>query len=92
MFHLASGTRSTAVPVWNSVIQGNYVVGLEALISYESELNHFIRDIAPHTLLLCQYRTDTWHPHTLKQVLTVHPFAVVGREVYHNFYYVPYVR
>jgi len=61
--------------------------GSERLIEYEARLNHFLP--GSHCLALCQYDRREFDPAVLSDVLRTHPIAVVGTEVYDNFYYIP---
>jgi PAS domain S-box-containing protein len=61
--------------------------GSERLIEYESKLNEFFP--GSKALAICQYDCRRFAPAILLDVLTTHPLAVVGSEVYDNFYYIP---
>ena len=61
--------------------------GSERLMEYEALLNDFIE--ANPCIGLCQYDRRRFAPDVLLQVLTTHPFAVIGATCYENFYYMP---
>ncbi|MDY6795725.1 MAG: MEDS domain-containing protein [Actinomycetota bacterium] len=61
--------------------------GSERLIDYEAKLNTFFP--GSKCLALCQYDRNHFGPDILLDVLTTHPIAMVGEEVYDNFYYIP---
>ena len=67
--------------------------GSERLIEYEARLNEFFRPTAAagssQCLAICQYDRRRFDPEVLLDVLRAHPIAVVGAEVYDNFYYIP---
>lgn len=61
--------------------------GSERLIEYETDLNDFFSN---HEILaFCQYDTRLFSPEFLLDVLITHPIAMIGSEVYGNFYYIP---
>jgi signal transduction histidine kinase len=59
--------------------------GCERLIEYEARLNTFFP--GSRCLALCQYDRRRFDPRVLLDVLATHPMAVIGTEVYENFYY-----
>jgi two-component system cell cycle sensor histidine kinase/response regulator CckA len=59
----------------------------ERLIEYEAKLNIFFP--GSRCTALCQYNRRRFDPQVLLNVLCTHPVAVVGTEVYGDFYYVP---
>jgi PAS domain S-box-containing protein len=61
--------------------------GSERLIEYESKLNDFFPGSS--CLAICQYDRRLFAPSLLLDVLSTHPIAVVGTQVYDNFYYMP---
>ncbi len=61
--------------------------GTERLIEYENKLNRFIP--AHRCIGLCQYDKRRFSPSVLLDVLRTHPHAIIGTEVYDNFYYLP---
>lgn len=61
--------------------------GSERLIEYESKLNDFFPGSA--CLAICQYDRRLFAPSLLLDVLSTHPIAVIGTQVYDNFYYMP---
>ena len=75
--------RVTGEMTW--VLRG--LPGSEALIEYESKLNEFFP--GSKCLALCQYDRRRFEPGVLLDVLTTHRVAVVGTELFDNFYYVP---
>ena len=60
--------------------------GSERLIEYETKLNFFFPN--SKALAICQYDMRQFTPELLLEVLRTHPIAVVGTEIYHNFYYI----
>ena len=65
----------------------NGVPGSERLIEYEAKLNRFFP--GSPCLAICQYDRRRFPAGVLLDVLTTHPFAVVGSRMYENFYYIP---
>ena len=63
------------------------LAGSERLIEYEAELNEFFP--GSRSLAICQYDRRQFDPGVLLNVLRTHPIAVVGTEIYDNFYYIP---
>lgn len=61
--------------------------GSEWLIEYESKLNRFFP--RSKCLAICQYDSRKFEPSMLLNVLATHPVAVIGTELFDNFYYVP---
>lgn len=61
--------------------------GSERLIEYETKLNEFFP--TNKALAICQYDCRVFDPEILLDILTTHPIAVIGTEIYENFYYVP---
>ena len=61
--------------------------GSERLIEYEARLNEFFP--GSNCLAICQYDRRRFAPDVLLNVLRTHPVAVVGTELFDNFYYVP---
>ncbi|NBD35586.1 MAG: PAS domain S-box protein, partial [Chloroflexi bacterium] len=61
--------------------------GSERLIEYETKLNKFFPQ--RRALSICQYDRRRFDPEVLLDILRTHPIAVVGTEMYDNFYYVP---
>lgn len=61
--------------------------GSERLIEYETKLNKFFP--TNKALAICQYDCRVFDPEILLDILTTHPIAVIGTEIYENFYYVP---
>ena len=61
--------------------------GSDRLIEYETKLNEFF----PYNkaLAICQYDCRVFKPEILLEILTTHPIAVLGTEIYENFYYIP---
>ncbi|MHC4203843.1 MAG: PAS domain S-box protein, partial [Planctomycetota bacterium] len=60
--------------------------GSERLMEYESKLNTFFPD--NKCLAICQYDRRKFTPEILLNVLTTHPIAIIGTEVFDNYYYV----
>jgi signal transduction histidine kinase len=61
--------------------------GSERLIEYETKLNFFFPN--SKALAICQYDMRQFLPELLLDVLRTHPIAVIGTEIYNNFYYIP---
>jgi signal transduction histidine kinase len=61
--------------------------GSERIVEYEAKLNTFFP--GSQCLAICQYDRRKFDPRVLLDVLETHPLAVVGTEVYDNFYYMP---
>jgi PAS domain S-box-containing protein len=61
--------------------------GSERLIEYEAKLNEFFP--GSQCLAICQYDRRRFDAALLLDVLRTHPIAVIGTEVYDNFYYIP---
>lgn len=61
--------------------------GSERLIEYEAKLNDFFS--SSKCLAICQYDRRRFDPALLLDVLATHPLAVVGTEIFDNFYYMP---
>ncbi len=61
--------------------------GAGRLIEYEAKLNNFIP--GQPVVALCQYDRRRFDAGILRHVLRTHPIAVIGREVYENFYFIP---
>jgi signal transduction histidine kinase len=63
------------------------VPGSERIVEYEAKLNTFFP--GSRCLAICQYDRRRFDPRVLLDVLQTHPLAVIGTEVYENFYYMP---
>jgi PAS domain S-box-containing protein len=63
------------------------LVGSNHLIEYESKLNIFIP--GSRCLALCLYDKRRFSPEILLQVLSTHPVAVIGTQLYENIHYIP---
>ncbi|MBC8264566.1 MAG: MEDS domain-containing protein [Anaerolineales bacterium] len=61
--------------------------GSKRLIEYEVKLNDFLP--GSQCLAICQYDRRRFDSEVLLDVLRTHPIAIVGKEVYDNFYYIP---
>jgi signal transduction histidine kinase len=61
--------------------------GSERIVEYEAKLNTFFP--GSQCLAICQYDRRRFDPRVLLEVLETHPLAVIGTEVYENFYYMP---
>jgi PAS domain S-box-containing protein len=61
--------------------------GSERLIEYEIKLNEFFP--GSRCLAICQYDRRRFEPEVLLDVLRTHPLAVIGAQIYNNFYYIP---
>jgi transcriptional regulator with GAF, ATPase, and Fis domain len=75
--------RVTGEMTW--ALQG--LPGSEHLIEYEAKLNDFFP--GSRCLALCQYDKRRFDSGILLDVLTTHPIAIIGTEVFDNFYYLP---
>ena len=92
--HLRSGTEQALAegyPALRVAGEMTWVLrglpGSERLIEYESKLNEFFP--GSRCMGLCQYDRRRFDPAVLLDVLRTHPLAIVGTEVYGNFYYMP---
>jgi signal transduction histidine kinase len=61
--------------------------GCERMVEFEARLNTFFP--GSQSLAICQYDRRKFDPSVLLDVLATHPLAVIGSEVYENFYYMP---
>ena len=61
--------------------------GSERLMEYEAKLNEFLP--GSKCLAICQYDKRRFDSPILLDVLTTHPIAIKGTEVFDNFYYSP---
>jgi signal transduction histidine kinase len=61
--------------------------GSERIGEFEARLNTFFP--GSRCLGICQYDRRQFDPRALLDALSTHPLAVVGTEVYDNFYYMP---
>lgn len=61
--------------------------GSERIVEYEAKLNTFLP--GSQCLAVCQYDQRKFDPSVLLDILVTHPLAVIGTEVYDNFYYMP---
>jgi PAS domain S-box-containing protein len=61
--------------------------GSERLIEYEAKLNEFFP--SSKCIAICQYDKQRFESELLLDVLATHPIAVIGTEVFDNFYYIP---
>ncbi len=61
--------------------------GSERLIEYEAKLNEFLP--GNQCLAICQYDRRRFDSEVLLDVLRTHPIAVIGADIYDNFYYIP---
>lgn len=77
------GVRALGEMSW--VFQG--LSGSERLLEYEARLNELFTGDSFTTL--CQYDRRRFGPATLLGALRTHPLAIVGTNIYDNFYYVP---
>jgi len=78
-----SGLRVTGEMTW--ALRG--LPGSERLIEYESKLNSFFP--GSKCVAICQYSKHKFHPDILMHILETHPIAVIGTEIFDNFYYIP---
>lgn len=61
--------------------------GSDKLIEYEAKLNNFF--LNNKAIGMCQYDMRRFSSEILLDVLSTHPLAVIGTEIYDNFYYIP---
>ena len=61
--------------------------GSERLMEYEAKLNRFFP--GSKCLAICQYDRRIFESSVLLNVLSTHPFAVLGTELFDNFHYMP---
>lgn len=61
--------------------------GSERLIEYEAKLNNFFPK--NECLAICQYDARIFDPEIVMEILETHPLAIIGTEIYENFYYIP---
>jgi len=61
--------------------------GSERVVEYEARLNTFFP--GSKCLAISQYDRRRFDPGVLLDILATHPLAVIGTEVYDNFYYMP---
>ena len=78
-----SALRVTGEMTW--ALKG--LPGSERLIEYEAKLNHFFP--GSRCMAICQYDRRHFSPDLLLGILTTHPIAVIGTEIYDNFYFMP---
>jgi signal transduction histidine kinase len=78
-----SALRVTGEMTW--ALRG--LPGSEKLMEYESKLNNFFP--THKVVAICQYDARRFSPEILLKVLATHPLAIIGAEIYENFYYIP---
>jgi PAS domain S-box-containing protein len=78
-----SALRVTGEMTW--VLRG--LPGSERLIEYEAKLNDFFP--GSKCSAICQYDRRRFDAELLLDILATHPIAVVGTELFDNFYYMP---
>ena len=78
-----SALRVTGEMTW--ALRG--VPGSDRLMEYEAKLNRFFP--FNKCSAVCQYDMRQFGPGILVDVLSTHPVAIVGTEVFDNFYYTP---
>ena len=78
-----SALRVTSEMIW--ALRG--LPGSERLMEYEAKLNRFFP--GSKCLAISQYDNRMFEPSVLLNVLSTHPVAVIGAELFDNFYYVP---
>jgi signal transduction histidine kinase len=61
--------------------------GSARIVEFEAKLNSLLP--GSQCLAVCQYDQRKFDPHVLLDILATHPMAVIGTEVYDNFYYMP---
>jgi len=79
----SSALRVTGEMTW--VLQK--LGGCERLIEYEIKLNKFFP--GSRALAICQYDWHKFSPDVLLNVLSTHPVAIIGEEIFKNVYYIP---
>jgi len=60
--------------------------GSERLIEYEAKLNQFLPN--NKCSAICQYAKQRFEPTVLLDILRTHPMAIIGEEIYENFYFI----
>ncbi len=75
--------RVTGEMTW--ALQG--LPGSERLLEYEAKLNEFFP--GSKCSAICQYDKRRFDSEILLDVLVTHPIAIIGTEVFDNFYYLP---
>jgi two-component system cell cycle sensor histidine kinase/response regulator CckA len=78
-----SALRLTGEMTWS--LKGKR--GSERIIEYEARVNEIIPK--SRCLAICQYDRRRFDPVMLSDVLATHPVAIIGTEIFDNFYYVP---
>jgi PAS domain S-box-containing protein len=78
-----SALRVTGEMTW--ALKG--LSGSEKLMEYEAKLNKFFP--GSQCMAICQYDMRRFDPLILLDVLNTHPIAVIGTEIFDNFYYMP---
>ncbi len=78
-----SALRVTGEMTW--ALKG--LPGSEKLMEYEAKLNKFFP--GSQCMAICQYDMRRFDPLVLLDVLNTHPIAVIGTEIFDNFYYMP---
>ncbi len=63
------------------------MAGSERIFEYEAKLNTFVPD--SKSLAMCLYDQRKFSSDDLLNVLSTHPLAIIGLEVFDNFYYLP---
>jgi len=81
--HGYSGLRATGDMSWTLKTPP----GSEHIIKYEAKLNEFFP--GRKCIGICQYDKRLFPPTMLMDVLATHPLAIIGTEVFDNFYYMP---
>ncbi|MBM3119413.1 MAG: PAS domain S-box protein [Chloroflexi bacterium] len=77
--------RVTGEMTW--VLRGH--PGSEKLLEYEAKLNSDFFPKYP-CLAICQYDRWKFDPEIIKGIVMTHPLLIIkGKQVYHNFYYIP---
>jgi hypothetical protein len=61
--------------------------GPDQLIEYETRLNEFFPGSRAHAI--CQYNRTRFAPSMIRDVLRMHPLALVGQHLHANPYYEP---
>lgn len=62
--------------------------GVDWLTTCEAGLNEFLP--GTQCSVICQYDRRHFDPDVLLHILRTHPIAIVGTQVYDNFYYIPF--
>eukprot|EP01087_Luapelamoeba_hula_P013763 TRINITY_DN395_c4_g1_i4.p1 TRINITY_DN395_c4_g1~~TRINITY_DN395_c4_g1_i4.p1 ORF type:complete len:803 (-),score=137.51 TRINITY_DN395_c4_g1_i4:108-2516(-) len=83
-----TGLRAVGEPTWLCNSSGRERDSRE-FVDYESWLSSYTSTRKCKSILLCMYNLQRWESEFLLNVLTVHPLAMLGSEIFQNFYHIP---